>query len=253
MYNIRQYSRTSRGLPIVNFLNDLTAEDKITAILCLRNTKQKFNYLTFVTQNGMIKRTKIAEFDNINRNGKKAITLKENDQLVSVFVTTGQDSVFVANQSGKVIRVQEDKIRSMSRTGAGVKSIKLEDNDVVVGAVSSFKLTHITTVSSKGIFKKTSVDDYRISNRNTKGIKVMNLNDKTGKFKALIPARESDLIVIVSSDGNIIKTKVSSIPTLSRTATGVKAIRLDEGQEIKAITLEYRKNQQDFDDFEDEE
>ncbi|UWD35040.1 DNA gyrase subunit A [Mycoplasma cottewii] len=253
MYNIRQYSRTARGLPIVNFLNDLSPEDKITAILCFRNTKNKFEYLTFVTQNGMIKRTKVSEFENINRNGKKAITLRDDDQLVSVFATTGKDTIFVANESGKVIRVQEDKIRAMSRTGSGVKSIKLEDNDVVVGAVSSFKLSHITTVSSKGIFKKSLVDDYRISNRNTKGMKVMNLNEKTGKFKALIPARETDLIVIVSSDGNIIKTKVSNIPTLSRTATGVKGIRLDDGQEISAITLEYIKHPDDLKDFEDEE
>ncbi|KEZ20254.1 DNA gyrase subunit A [Mycoplasma capricolum subsp. capricolum] len=252
LYNIRSYSRTARGLPIVNFLNDLTSEDKITAILPLRNNKEKFNYLTFVTQKGMIKRTKISEFENINRNGKKAINLRENDQLVSVFATTGQDTIFIANESGKVIRIKESVVNPQSRVGSGVRALKLEANDVVVGAISSFKLTHITTVSNKGLFKKTPIDDYRISGRNGKGIKVMNLNQRTGKFKAIIDARETDLILIISSDGNLIKTKVSNIPSLSRNASGVKAIRLADNQEINAITLEYRKHGLENEDFEED-
>ncbi|WP_026389468.1 DNA gyrase subunit A [[Acholeplasma] multilocale] len=251
-YNIRQYSRTSRGLPIVNFLNGLTPEDKITAILPMRNEKEKFKYLTFVTEAGMIKRTDISLFDSINQNGKIAITLKDDDQLVTVMPTTGEDTVFIANKSGKVIRINEDIVRPLSRTATGVKGIKLDEDDIVVGAVTSYGIEAITTISSKGNFKKTALDEYRISGRNGKGIKVMNLNEKTGDFKAIIAARETDLILIISSDGNLIKTKVSDIPTLGRSAAGVRGIRLSGTNEINAVTLEYRKHGEEEQDFEED-
>ncbi|KAF5295850.1 hypothetical protein FQA39_LY13023 [Lamprigera yunnana] len=251
-YNIRQYSRTARGLPIINFLNGLTNEDKITAILPLRNTKEKFQFLTFITEKGMIKRTPINLFDSINQNGKIAIGLKENDQLVTVMPTTGEETIFIANKSGKVIRIQENIVRPLSRTASGVKAIKLDTNDIVVGAATSFGIEAITTISSKGSFKKTSIDEYRISGRNGKGIKVMNINEKTGKFSSIIAARETDLICIISSDGNLIKTKVSDIPTLGRSAAGVRGIRLADGHEIKAVTLEYRKHGEEHEEFEEE-
>ncbi|AUF83203.1 DNA gyrase subunit A [Mesoplasma syrphidae] len=251
-YNIRQYSRTARGLPIVNFLNGLTNEDKITAILPLRNVKEKFKYLTFITQNGMIKRTDISLFDSINQNGKIAITLKESDQLITVMPTTGEDSVFIANKSGKVIRINENIVRPLSRTASGVKGIKLDTDDIVVGAVSSFGIENITTISSRGNFKKTALLEYRISGRNGKGIKVMNLNEKTGDFKAIIAARETDLILIISSDGNLIKSKVADIPTLGRSAAGVRGIRLSGVNEIKAVTLQYRKNGEENQEFEED-
>ncbi|ATZ18396.1 DNA gyrase subunit A [Williamsoniiplasma somnilux] len=251
-YNIRQYSRTTRGLPIINFLNGLTKEDKITAILPLRNTKGKFKYLTFITANGMIKRTDITLFDSINQNGKIAINLKENDELVTVMPTTGEDTIFIANKSGKVIRIDEKIVRPLSRTASGVKGIKIDANDVVVGAVSSFGVEAVTTLSAKGNFKKTRIQEYRISGRNGKGIKVMNLNEKTGAFKAILAARETDLIAIISSDGNLIKTKVSDIPTLGRSAAGVRGIRLSIDNEINAVTLEYRKHGEEHQDFEED-
>ncbi|ATZ21218.1 DNA gyrase subunit A [Mesoplasma tabanidae] len=251
-YNIRQYSRTARGLPIVNFLNGLTGGDKITAILPLRNVKEKMNYLTFITEKGMIKKTDISLFDNINKNGKIAINLKEDDQLVTVFATTGEDTIFVANKSGKVIRIQENIVRPLSRTASGVKAIKLDEKDVVVGAVSSFGIENITTISSKGSFKKTNIDEYRISGRNGKGIKVMNLNEKTGDFKSIIAARETDLVCIISTDGNLIKTKASDIPVLGRAAAGVRGIRLSEGNKIQAVMLEYRKHGEENQEFEED-
>lgn len=251
-YNIRQYSRTHRGLPIINFLNGLTKEDRITAILPLRNHKEKFKYLTFITEKGMIKRTDINLFNNINQNGKIAIGLKDRDQLVTVLPTTGEDTIFIANRSGKVIRINEKVVRPLSRTATGVKAIKLDPNDNVVGAVSSFKVDTVTTISSKGNFKKTRLKEYRISGRNGKGIKVMNLNEKTGKFASIVAARESDLICIISSDGNLIKVKVSDIPVLGRAASGVKGIRLVPGSEINAVTLQYRKNGEENQEFEED-
>ncbi|AVP49567.1 DNA gyrase subunit A [Williamsoniiplasma luminosum] len=252
LYNIRQYSRTTRGLPIVNFLNGLTKEDKITAILPLRNAKEKMQYLTFITEKGMIKRTDISLFDRINQNGKIAINLREDDQLVTVIPTTGEDSVMIANRSGKVIRIDEKIVRPLSRTAAGVKGIKVEGDDVVVGAVSSFGVETVTTISSKGSFKKTNLDEYRISGRNGKGIKVMNINEKTGKFASIIAARETDLICIISSDGNLIKVKVSDIPVLGRSAAGVRGIRLSANNEINAVTLQYRKHGEELQEFEED-
>ncbi|PPE04794.1 DNA gyrase subunit A [Entomoplasma ellychniae] len=251
-YNIRQYSRTARGLPIINFLNGLTNEDKITAILPLRNVKEKMKYLTFITEKGMIKKTDIKLFDSINKNGKIAINLKEQDQLVTVFATTGEDTVFVANKSGKVIRIQEKIVRPLSRTASGVKVIKLDKEDVVVGAVSSFGVENITTISAKGSFKKTKIEEYRISGRNGKGVKVMNINVKTGEFKSIIAARETDLICIISTDGNLIKTKVSDIPVLGRSASGVRGIKLSEKNKIKSVLLQYRKHGEENIDFEED-
>lgn len=251
-YNIRQYSRTARGLPIINFLNGLTHQDKITAILPLRNTKEKMNYLTFITEKGMIKKTNIKLFDNINKNGKIAINLKNDDQLATVFATTGEDTIFVANKSGKVIRIQENIVRPLSRTASGVKAIKLDVGDVVVGAVSSFGIENITTISAKGSFKKTNINEYRISGRNGKGIKVMNINEKTGKFKSIIAARETDLICIISTDGNLIKIKVSDIPILGRAASGVRGIRLSQNNKIQSVLLQYRKHGEENIDFEED-
>ncbi|ATZ16035.1 DNA gyrase subunit A [Entomoplasma freundtii] len=249
-YNIRKYSRTNRGLPIVNFLNGLEPKDQITAILPLRNKKEKFKYLTFVTAKGQIKRTPLDQFDKINQNGKIAISLRDGDELVTAFPTTGNDTIMIANRSGKVIRINEDLVRPLSRTASGVKAIKLDEGDTVVGAVTSFKVEHVTTLSSKGSFKKTALDQYRISGRNGKGIKVMNLND--GKFAAILAARETDLLLIISSDGNLIKVRASDIPTLGRSTAGVRGIRLQEGSEIQAVTLQYRKHGEENQDFEED-
>jgi DNA gyrase subunit A len=241
-YNIRQYSRTSKGLPITNFLEGLTKDDKITTILSIRNDKDKFRYLLFVTKYGIIKKTDITLFDSINRNGKIAINLRDDDELVAVIPTTGEETVFLSTASGKVIRIDENIVRPLSRTATGVKGIKLDYADEVVAAISSYGINELTTISSKGNFKKSAIDEYRISGRNGKGVKVMNLNEKTGNFKALLPTRETDYILIISTDGNLIKTRVKDIPLLSRTAAGVRGIRLGQDQEIAAVTLEYRKH-----------
>lgn len=248
-YNIRKYSRTNRGLPIINFLNGLTKDDVITTILPLRNDKKKFRFLTFITEQGMIKRTAIEMFDNINQNGKIAITLKENDQLVSVLLTTGEDTIFLANHSGKVIRIDENIVRPLSRTASGVKGIKIDENDFVVGGTTSFKIDYVTTLSSKGSFKKTSLNEYRISGRNNKGVKVMNINEKTGKFSSILGARDTDFIIIISSDGNLIKVRSTDIPVLGRSASGVRGIKLTTNNEIQAVTLEYRKNELENEEF----
>jgi len=251
-YNIRQYSRNSKGLPITNFLQGLTKDDVITTILPLRNDKQKFKYLLFVTKNGTIKKVDISLFDSINRNGKIAINLRDDDSLVAVMPTSGDETLFISTQAGKVIRINENIVRASSRTAMGVKGIKLDYADFVVAATTSFGIDKITTISSRGSFKKTSIDQYRVSGRNGKGIKVMNLNEKTGNFKALLSTRETDLLLIISTDGNLIKTKVSDIPTLSRSAAGVRGIRLEDNQEIAAVTLEYRKHGLELEDFEED-
>lgn len=239
-YQVQQYSRNSKGIPALNFLPGLTKEDKITAILPLRNNKEKFKYLVFVTEKGTIKKTEIENFNRVNQNGKIAISLKEGDRLITVLPTTGEETIFIATTLGKVIRIDERIVRSLSRTATGVKGIKLEEHDEVVGATTSFGTDEIITISSKGNFKKTKINQYRISGRNGKGVKVMDLNE--GKFSGLLAARETDLLLIISSDGNLIKTKVSAIPTLSRTARGVKGINLGSNQEISAVALEYNKH-----------
>ncbi|AHI53416.1 DNA gyrase subunit A [Spiroplasma sabaudiense Ar-1343] len=240
-YNVTQFSRTSRGLPIINYIN-ITKDETVTSILPFRDRKNKYKFLTFVTKGGIVKRTPIEEFALINQSGKITIKLKENDELISVIPTNGENDLIIGTYKGKVTRISEDNINILSRSSFGVKGISLDKEDFVIGSCTNFNSNLISTISDRGSAKKTSVSEYKILGRNSKGVKAMNLNEKTGFFKSILSIRETDTIVMISSKGNLIKIPVSELPLLSRNTQGVKGFRLNNDEVITAVTLEWQKN-----------
>ncbi|AXK50680.1 DNA gyrase subunit A [Spiroplasma alleghenense] len=240
-YNVAQFSRTARGLPIINYIN-ITKDEKVTSILAFRDKKRKHEFLTFVTKNGIVKKTPIDEFDSINQSGKIAIKLKDGDELISVIPSNGKNDLIIGTSRGKVTRISEENVNTLSRNSFGVKGISLDKQDFVIGSCSNFGSDLISTISEKGSAKKTKVEEYKILGRNSKGVKAMNLGEKTGGLRSIISIRESDTIVMISSKGNLIKIPVTELPLLSRNTQGVKGFRLNDDEIITAVTLEWTKN-----------
>ncbi|AGR41708.1 DNA topoisomerase (ATP-hydrolyzing) subunit A [Spiroplasma diminutum] len=241
-YNITQFSRNARGVPIINFIG-INSSEKITSILSLKDKKNIYKYLLFITQNGVVKKVEIEEFNRINNFGKIAINLDEGDKLVSVIPTVGESEILIASQNGKIIKVNENDFRPMSRSSRGVKGMGLDKNDVVVSSCSSYKNECVVTISDKGIVKKTLISEYNIFGRGAKGVVGMKLSDKTGKFKSVLPIRETDEILMISSKGKAIKIGAQDINLQSRNSTGVIGFNLDEDEYITAATLEWNKGE----------
>ncbi|AUB31067.1 DNA topoisomerase (ATP-hydrolyzing) subunit A [Spiroplasma floricola] len=241
-YNITQFSRNARGVPVINFIG-INSSEKVTSILSLKDKKNVYKYLLFVTQNGVAKKVEINEFSRINNFGKIAINLDEGDKLVSVIPTVGETEILIASQNGKIVKINENVFRPMSRSSRGVKGMGLDKNDIVVSACSNYKNECIATISEKGIVKKTLISDYNIFGRGTKGVVGMKLSNKTGKFKSILPIRETDEILMVSSKGKIIKIGAQDINLQSRNSTGVIGFSLEHDEKITAATLEWNKGE----------
>ncbi|QHX36257.1 DNA gyrase subunit A [Spiroplasma sp. BIUS-1] len=241
-YNITQFSRNARGVPVINFIG-INSSEKVTSILSLKDKKNIYKYLLFVTQKGIVKKVEIDEFSRINNFGKIAINLDDGDKLVSVIPTVGGTEILIASQNGKIIKVNENDFRPMSRSSRGVKGMGLDKNDSVVSSCSSYKNECVATISEKGIVKKTLISEYNIFGRGAKGVVGMKLSDKTGKFKSVLPIRETDEILMISSKGKIIKIGAQDINLQSRNSTGVIGFNLEEDETITASTLEWNKGE----------
>ncbi|WP_342275388.1 DNA topoisomerase (ATP-hydrolyzing) subunit A [Spiroplasma endosymbiont of Cantharis lateralis] len=241
-YNITQFSRNARGVPVINFIG-INSSERVTSILPLKNKKNIFKYLLFVTQKGVVKKVEIEEFNRINNFGKIAINLDEGDKLVSVIPTIGGTEILIASLNGKIIKVNEDNFRPMSRSSRGVKGMGLDKNDFVVSSCSSYKNESVATISEKGIVKKTLISEYNIFGRGAKGVLGMKLSDKTGKFKSLLAIRETDEILMISSKGKIIKIGAQDINLQSRNSAGVIGFNLEEDETITSTTLEWNKGE----------
>nr|WP_237243836.1 DNA gyrase C-terminal beta-propeller domain-containing protein [Spiroplasma clarkii] len=239
-YSITQFSRTSRGMPIINFIG-ISSSEKITSILSMKNKGNKFKYLAFVTSNGIVKKVDINEFERINNFGKIAINLDNKDTLRTVIPTTGKDHILIASKRGKIIKINENEFRPMSRSSRGVKGITLDKEDKVMSALSDYNNDSIATISELGIIKKTLISEYNPIRRGSKGIAVMKLNEKTGKFKAIHAIRDTDEIIMISSQGKIIKIHSSEIKQQSRNSSGVIGFNLDENEYITTSSVEYNK------------
>ncbi|KAJ3620920.1 hypothetical protein Zmor_008644 [Zophobas morio] len=235
-YNIPTFSRTARGLPIINFIG-INTDEKITTIISLKSNSEKFKYLFFVTKNGIIKKTSIDEYKLINNQGKVAINLDENDLLVSVIPTTGNDHILIGTVDGRISKMTETEIRPMSRSSRGVIGIVLKNDDEVTNACSDYGTTLVTTLSENGIIKKSETKEYTIYKRGSIGVLGMKLNEKTGKFASLLPIRDTDSIFIVSSLGRAIRFDVDGVKTQSRVSVGVKAFELEENEVVTAAAL----------------
>ena len=234
-YHIPEAGRTAKGTNLVNIIQ-LMDNEKVTAIIPISEFKDG-EYLTMVTKRGVIKRTLLSHFEYQRKGGKIAINLDEGDELIFVRHTTGSESLIIATRNGLAVRFDENNVRSMGRTAHGVKGITLTGDDYVVGVAVVDETKTLLTVTENGIGKRTSFDDFReMKHRGGKGVTCQNITDKTGKLSSVITVDPDDDIMLITNEGTIIRTSVSSVNVYSRTATGVIIMRLSDGSYIKNVT-----------------
>ena len=246
-YEIPEYSRQSKGLPIINLLS-LDKDEKVTSLLKISNDDE-YKCLVFATKNGLIKRTDISEFDSIRTNGKKFITLKDNDELVSVKKTTGNDEILMASSNGRMVRFNEDAVRIMGRSASGVRGINL-DGGILVGMEIVEPNDYVLVITEKGYGKKTPVDEYRITNRGGKGVKTVNITEKNGSIVSFKTVDDSKDLMIITDSGVIIRLAVDKISTMSRVTQGVKLINLKEDSIVSSTAI---VDKEEIDNGSDEE
>ena len=236
-YEIPEYGRTAKGLPIVNLLKLDEGETIQTVINAKSDEASENNHLVFVTRQGLVKRTKEAEFKNIRQNGLIALKLREGDELINVFLTTGNEEIIIGTKFGYSVRFKEDTIRSMSRMAAGVKGVTLRDGDQVVGAAAITEDQEVLIVTEKGYGKRTSATEYPTKGRGGKGIKTANITDKNGNLAGIVTVSGDEDIMVITDTGVIIRTAVANISQTGRATQGVKVMRLDDTARIVTFAL----------------
>lgn len=236
-YEIPEYGRTAKGLPIVNLLKLDEGETIQTVINAKSDEASDNNHLVFVTRQGLVKRTKEAEFKNIRQNGLIALKLREGDELINVFLTTGNEEIIIGTKFGYSVRFKEDTIRSMSRMAAGVKGVTLRDGDQVVGATAITEDQEVLIITEKGYGKRTSATEYPTKGRGGKGIKTANITDKNGNLAGIVTVSGDEDIMVITDTGVIIRTAVANISQTGRATQGVKVMRLDATARIVTFAL----------------
>lgn len=234
-YEVPEFSRHSKGLPIINLL-PLENDEKITSMIQVENEENSNKYLMFFTKDGLTKRTRIEEFENIRNNGKKAIVLKDNDELISVRKTTGENEILIGASNGRMVRFNENEIRVMGRSSSGVKGISFE-NSYVVGAEVVNKDEDVLIVTEKGYGKKTNVDQYRLTHRGSKGVKALNVTEKNGNLVSLKTVKGDEDLLIITNSGIIIRIDTQQISTLNRNTQGIRLINLKDNQKVSTVAL----------------
>ncbi len=236
-YEIPEYGRTAKGLPIVNLLKLDEGETIQTVINAKSDEASDNNHLVFVTRQGLVKRTKEAEFKNIRQNGLIALKLREGDELINVFLTNGNEEIIIGTKFGYSVRFKEDTIRSMSRMAAGVKGVTLRDGDQVVGAAAITDDQEVLIITEKGYGKRTSATEYPTKGRGGKGIKTANITDKNGNLAGIVTVSGDEDIMVITDTGVIIRTAVANISQTGRVTQGVKVMRLDDTARIVTFAL----------------
>ena len=248
-YEIPEFSRTSKGLPIINLIQIEKGENVSAVVKVERDNAYK--YFIFGTKDGVIKRTLISEFDNIRQSGKIAITLRDGDELNSVKKSTGEDFVLMCSSNGRMVRFNENEVRVMGRSAAGVKGITLE-NDYCVGTEVASESQEVLVVTEKGYGKKTAVSEYRQTKRGSKGVKTLSITEKNGiivGFKSVY--NDCDLMIITNS-GIIIRLEMLSISTMGRVTQGVRLINLKENSSVSSISVVTKNEEENLETENDE-
>ena len=234
-YEVPEYSRQSKGIPLVNLLN-LDKDERVTSILKL-NREEDIKDLVFATKFGLIKRTPIEEFDKIRTNGKKAITLKDNDELIAVRKTNGNNEILMASTNGRMVRFNEDCVRVMGRSASGVKGIDLNGGNLVNMDVVKDNCD-VFVITKNGYGKKTPIEEYRITNRGGKGVKTLNITEKNGDIVSFnVVSGDNKDLMIVTDEGVVIRIDMSQISTFSRVTQGVRLINLRDGQFVSTVAI----------------
>lgn len=247
-YEIPEASRTSRGTAIINILQLIPGE-KITAVIPIEQYLEGA-YLVMSTKNGLIKKTPLQEYANVRKVGLAAITLREDDELIEVKFTNGKQEIILATKYGQCIRFKEKDVRATGRTSMGVRGINLADRDEVIGMQLVTQGTDLLIVSEKGMGKRTVIDEFSAQNRGGKGVKCYKITEKTGNVVGIKAINEDDEIMIINTEGIIIRMLCSGISVLGRITSGVKLINLKESNVVASIA-KVRKGDEEWEDPEE--
>ena len=232
-YEIPEAGRTSRGTAIVNLLQ-LMPEEKITAAIPVKEFEAG-KYLFMATKQGLVKKTSMDEYENVRKTGLAAITLREDDELIEVKITDNEKDVFIVTKYGQCIRFDEKDVRPTGRTSMGVRGINLEDNDEVVGMQLDVQGQYLLIASEKGMGKRTDIEEFKVQNRGGKGVKCYNITEKTGEVVGVKSVNEDNEIMIINTDGIIIRMECAGISVLGRVTSGVKLINLHDNSKVASI------------------
>ena len=233
-YEIPEFSRQSKGVPIINLL-PIDKNEIVTTMLSVEN-EDKNEYIVFCTQSGLVKRTKISKFDSIRKNGKLAISLKENDSLLFAKKTDGNKEILIGSSNGRMIRFDENEIRVMDRTASGVRGIDVGDG-VCVGCEIADKDEQVLVVTENGYGKKTNVEEYRITHRGSKGVKALNITEKNGNIVSFKCVKGDCDLLIITNNGIIIRLPLDQVSSTGRVAQGVRLINLKDTQKVSTVAL----------------
>ncbi len=233
-YNVPEFSRTSKGIPAINLIA-IDRSEKICAMVPYAKDDES-KYLFFVTRQGVIKRTEVSNFENINKNGKIAIGLNEGDELAFVKGTSGHAEIVIAGTNGKAVRFNEDQIRPMGRTAVGVKGFNT-DGCIVSGMATSEEGKYILTVTEKGYGKLSVIDEFRLTNRGAKGVKAVAISENTGDLVCLKAVNGDEDCMIITNVGIVIRISLKQVNVLGRSARGVKVISLKDDQTVSSIAI----------------
>lgn len=234
-YEVPLFTRQSKGIPIINLLS-LDKEEIVTNMLKFSPDDDNNKHIVFCTQKGLVKRTKLSEFESIRANGKIAITLKEDDQLIAARKTTGNNEILIASSNGRMIRFIEEEVRVMGRTASGVKGIDIGDG-YCVGCEVAEPEQEVLVVTEYGYGKKTRLDEYRKTHRGSKGVKALNITEKNGNIVSFKMVDGHEDLMLITNNGIIIRMSLSQISTIGRVSQGVRLINLKEEQKVSTVAL----------------
>lgn len=244
-YQVPEYSRTAKGLPVVNLL-PIEDDEVVLSLVCV-DTFDKDEYMFFTTKNGIVKRVHLSEFESIRQNGKIAISLKDDDELAAVKLTDGSSEIYIASSNGKLVRFDESDIRIMGRTASGVRGISLEKDAKVVGVATSLEGNNLLVISEKGYGKLSTVDVYRKSKRGAKGVKTINITDKNGALMCMKAVNGDEDAIIATSSGIIIRLTLDQVNVVGRNSIGVRLIKVEDNHVVSTVSItEKNENEVDF-------
>lgn len=235
-YEIPEYGRTAKGLPVVNLLK-LEENESIQTIINVTKDQEADSYLFFATRQGVVKRTSVSEFANIRQSGLKALNLKEDDELINVFLTNGQADIIMGTKFGYSVRFTETDVRNMGRTATGVRGINLREGDQLIGATMISDDQEVLVLTEKGFGKRTPASEYPTKGRGGKGIKTLKVAEKNGSLAGLTTVRGDEDVMVITDTGVIIRTSVANISQTGRSTMGVKVMRLNDEAKIMTFAL----------------
>ena len=238
-YEIPEFNRQSKGIPIINLLQ-IDKDESINSMIKISKDESS-KYLLFATKKGIVKKTAIEEFDNIRTNGKICISLRENDELIGVRKTTGNDMVLLGSSSGRMVKFNEKSIRVMGRTASGVRGINLEDAECI-GVEIATEDDKILIVTVKGYGKQTNVREFRQTSRGSKGVKALNITEKNGIIASFKLVEDDSDVIVITNTGMLIRLPLDQVSTLGRATQGVRLINLKNGQTVSTISIVEHEN-----------